>query len=149
MATVRFWATSTAEKLAKFQAVENTYLSVFALLGGLGLLLGTLGLGVILARNIIERRGELASLRAFGYRQATLAKMLLAENSFLILCGMFAGTAAALLAVAPHVFSQNAQTPWPLLLGILLLVWTAGVLASMTALAFSFRVPLLPALKAE
>jgi ABC-type lipoprotein release transport system permease subunit len=144
-----FDATSTLDKLAKFQAVENTYLSVFAVLGGLGLLLGTLGLGIILTRNIIERRGELATLRAFGYRRSALARMLLAENGFLILCGLAIGSAAALLAVAPHLFSQGAQIPWPLLGGILLLVGIVGLLASAVALSFSFRVPLLPALKAE
>jgi len=36
---------STPEKLAAFHRVENTYLSTFQALGGLGLLLGTLGLG--------------------------------------------------------------------------------------------------------
>jgi len=144
-----FDAVATADKLAKFQAVENTYLSVFAVLGGLGLLLGTLGLGLILARNVMERRGELATLRAFGFQQSTLAKMLLAENGWLIFSGLLIGTIAALLAVAPHVFSQNAQVPWLLLGGILLLVGMVGLLASAAALSFSFRVPLLPALKAE
>ncbi|KAA0226695.1 hypothetical protein EDS67_19980, partial [candidate division KSB1 bacterium] len=71
-----FDATLTSEKLAGFQVVENTYLSVFQTLGGLGLLLGTLGLGIILLRNVIERRGELATLRAFGFREATLRHML-------------------------------------------------------------------------
>ncbi|MGH7493591.1 MAG: ABC transporter permease [bacterium] len=144
-----FDATSTAEKLAKFQAVENTYLSVFAVLGGLGLLLGTLGLGIVLTRNVIERRGELATLRAFGFQRAILARMLLAENGFLILCGLAIGSVAALLAVAPHLFSQNAQVPWPLLGGILLLVGIVGLLTSAGALTLSFRETLLPALKAE
>ena len=75
-------AVSTAQKLAHFQEVENTYLSTFQTLGGLGLLLGTLGLGIVLLRNVIERRGELAVLRAFGFRRAVLSRMLLAENGF-------------------------------------------------------------------
>lgn len=144
-----FDVTLTTEKLAQFQAVENTYLSVFAVLGGLGLLLGTLGLGLVLARNVIERRRELATLRAFGYQQSILAKMLLAENGFLIFCGVVMGTVAALLAVAPHLLSKSAQAPWLLLGGVLLLVFVAGMLASAAALAFSFRAPLLPALKEE
>ena len=71
---------STAEKLASYRAVENTYLSTFQILGGLGLLLGTLGLGIVLLRNVIERSGELATLRAFGFRRTTLSLMLLSEN---------------------------------------------------------------------
>jgi len=35
--------TKTSEKLASFNAVENTYLSVFMLLGGLGVIMGISG----------------------------------------------------------------------------------------------------------
>src|SRR5262249_13022561 len=41
-----FEAASTAQRLAAYLAVENTYLSTFQALGGLGLLLGALGLAV-------------------------------------------------------------------------------------------------------
>jgi hypothetical protein len=54
---------SSAERLAAYHRVENTYLSTFQALGGLGLLLGTIGLGAILLRNVLERRRELALLR--------------------------------------------------------------------------------------
>ena len=45
-------AMSTAERLAEFHRVENTYLSTFQTLGGLGLLLGTVGLAAVLLRNV-------------------------------------------------------------------------------------------------
>ena len=61
---------STAERLAGFHRVEYTYLSTFQMLGGLGLVLGTLGLGAILLRNVLERRRELALLRALGYTRS-------------------------------------------------------------------------------
>ena len=61
--------TPTAERLEAYLAVENTYLTTFQALGGLGLLLGALGLAVVLLRSVWERRGELALLRALGYRQ--------------------------------------------------------------------------------
>ena len=57
----------TAQRLAEFHAVENTYLSTFQTLGGLGLLVGTVGLAAVLLRNVLERRRELALLRAVGY----------------------------------------------------------------------------------
>jgi ABC-type antimicrobial peptide transport system permease subunit len=144
-----FDVTSTTEKLADYQAVENTYLSVFQMLGGLGLLLGTLGLGIILIRNIIERRGELATLRAFGFRRSTLAKMLVAENSFLILCGILIGSVSALVAVLPHLLGGHAQTPWLSLTFTLTLVFMIGLIASFVAVSTALRIPLLPALKAE
>ena len=144
-----FDAVSTATLLKNFHAVENTYLSVFQTLGGLGLLLGTLGLGIILIRNVIERRGELALLRALGFRRATLMQMLLLENSFLILVGIAIGGMAALVAVAPHLVSRSAQVPW-LSLGLTLLaVLLVGVLASGVAVIAATRIALLPALKAE
>jgi len=144
-----FDATSTREKLASFQAVENTYLSVFQTLGGLGLLLGTVGLGIILIRNAFERRGELATLRAFGFRRATLTFMLVAENAYLILAGIAIGAISALLAVAPHLTSGNAQVPWLALCLTLFSVLLVGLIASAVSAAFALRIPLLPALKAE
>src|SRR5262249_60381188 len=44
--------TSTRERLESYLAVENTYLSTFQALGGLGLVLGSLGLSVVLLRSV-------------------------------------------------------------------------------------------------
>jgi ABC-type antimicrobial peptide transport system permease subunit len=144
-----FDATSTRDKLAAFQAVENTYLSVFQTLGGLGLLLGTVGLGIVLVRNVIERRGELATLRAFGFQRSTLTFMLLAENVLLILAGLSIGTVSALLAVAPHLTAGSAPVPWLSLALTLLSVLIVGLAASAVSATAALRIPLLPALKAE
>ncbi len=140
---------STTEKLASYRAVENTYLSTFQTLGGLGLLLGTLGLGIVLLRNVIERSGELATLRAFGFRRATLSLMLLAENGFLLLIGILIGTVSALIAVIPHLTTPGAQVPWFSLVMTLVSVFLVGIAASGIAVYFSLRRPLLPALKHE
>src|SRR5207253_8368988 len=92
---------STEARLASFHRVENTYLSTFRALGGLGLILGTVGLAAIVLRNVLERRRELALLRAVGYRPRHLAVMVLAENVLLLCMGLAIGTACALLAVLP------------------------------------------------
>ncbi len=139
--------TSTTEKLASYRAVENTYLSTFQTLGGLGLLLGTLGLGIVLLRNVIERSGELATLRAFGFRRATLSLMLLSENGFLLLTGILIGTVSALIAVTPHLTTPGAQVPWLSLMMTLVSVFLVGMIASAIAVYFALRRPLLPALK--
>ena len=142
-----FDTTTTREKLAGFKAVEHTYLSTFQALGGLGLLLGTLGLGIVLVRNVIERRGELAVLRAFGFRRSSLAWMVLAENAFLLLAGVLIGSLSALLAVAPRLAA--IQVPWLSLSMTLGVVFLVGMLSSVLAVLGALRVPLLPALKAE
>ena len=141
--------TSTTEKLASYRAVENTYLSTFQTLGGLGLLLGTLGLGIVLLRNVIERSGELATLRAFGFRRATLSLMLLSENGFLLLTGILIGAVSALIAVAPHLTTPGAHVPWLSLMMTLVSVFLVGTVASGIAVSFAIRRPLLPGLKRD
>lgn len=142
-------AGSTVERLASFQAVESMYLTTFEMLGGLGLLLGTLGLGIVLLRNVLERRGELAMLRAFGYRRSVLASMVLAENTFLLAAGLVIGTGAGLIAVAPHLLSGGIEVPWSSLLLTLTAVFAVGLLVSLSAVLGSSRIPLLPALKSD
>jgi ABC-type lipoprotein release transport system permease subunit len=142
-----FDATTTVEKLASFKVVENTYLSTFQFLGGLGLLLGTVGLGVVLVRNVIERRGELATLRAFGFRKGRLALLILAENVLLLATGMGIGTVAALASVAPRM--THLDVPWAGLAATLGLVLAVGMLSSVFAVIGALRVPLLPSLKAD
>jgi predicted lysophospholipase L1 biosynthesis ABC-type transport system permease subunit len=139
----------TGERLANFHRVENTYLSTFQMLGALGLLLGTLGMAAVLLRNVLERRRELALLRAVGYNSSHFTLMVVAENALLLFCGLITGTVTALLAIAPVFFSQHAQLP-SLSLGLLLLaVLTSGLTASILATWAALRSPLLPALRTE
>lgn len=139
--------TNTIEKLANYRAVENTYLSTFQTLGGLGLLLGTFGLGILLLRNTIERRGELAMLCAVGFRQSTLSTMILAENAFLLAVGILIGTSSALTAVAPHLIKSGTNIPWISLVVTLILVFSVGIAASAVGVWVGFKTPLLVALK--
>ena len=142
-------AGSVSERIAGFHRVEYTYLSTFQALGGLGLVLGTLGLGAVLLRNVLERRRELALLRALGYRQSDFFVMVVAENVFLLICGLAAGTGSALVAIAPAFLDRGGQLPGPsvglLLLGVLL----TGLMASIGATAAALRSPLLPALRSD
>lgn len=142
-------ATRTADRLAGYLVVENTYLSTFQTLGGLGLLLGTLGLAVVMVRNVLERRGELALLQAVGFGRASISWLVLAENGFLLVFGVVIGTAAALLAVAPHLVSGQADPPWVSLSATLLLILAAGLAAGGAAVAVTVRGPLVAALRRE
>ena len=140
---------ATSDRLAGFHRVENTYLSTFQILGGLGLVLGTLGMAAVLLRNVLERRRELALLRVVGYNSSHFAQMVIAENALLLCCGLITGTVCALLAIVPVFFTRHAQLP-SVALGLLLLgVLISGLTASVVATWAALRSPLLPALRAE
>ena len=143
-----FDLTSASARLASYRAVENTYISTFQSLGGLGVLLGTLGLALILFRNIIERRGELATLRAFGFRRQLLSRMLFLESCFLLAVGMLIGIVAGLVAI---LGSQGhlPSFPWVSLTITLLFIFGFGIIANAIAVAVALRSPLLSTLKSE
>jgi len=144
-----FDVVATDERLANFHRVENTYLSTFQMLGGLGLALGTLGMAAVLLRNVFERRRELALLRAVGYNSSHFATMVITENVLMLCCGLIVGFICALLAIAPVLFERGGRLP-NISLGLLLLaVLLSGATASLVATLAALRSPLLPALRAE
>ena len=149
LADFGFDVVSAAERLAAFHRVENTYLATFQTLGGLGLILGTFGLGAVLLRNVLERRRELALMRAVGYNARHLSLMVLAENAFLLFAGLAAGTGCAVIAIAPAWLERGGGVPLLSLGGLLLVVVATGLTASLAATIAAVRSPLLGALRAE
>jgi len=142
-----FHVTSAAERLASFQAVENTYLSTFQALGGIGLLLGVVGLAIVLLRNFQERLGEWALLQALGYARRDLGWLALVEQGMLLMLGMSVGLVSAVVAVGPLWATQAGQLPWRQMLLLAVLLPLVGGLAGMAALWSVLRVPLLAALR--
>ncbi len=55
-------------------------------------MLGTIGLAIVLLRNVLERRREMALLRAVGYNSKHFTLMVVTENAFLVCCGLVTGT---------------------------------------------------------
>ena len=137
------------DRIASFLAVQNTYLSTFQTLGGLGLLLGTIGLSTVMLRNVLERRSELALLRAVGFRRGNVSLLVLIENAALLLWGLVAGGGSALLAMLPHLTTVGADVPWQLCGGILAAVFAVGMLASVAAVAEAVRTPIVATLRGE
>ena len=140
---------STSEKLAGYHRVENAYLSTFQMLGGLGLVLGTFGLAVVLLRNVLERRRELALLRAVGYETRHFSLMIAAENGLLLFLGLLTGSLAALVAIAPALVSRGGSFGGGFLGVLLGAVVVSGFVSSLLAVAAVSRAPLLASLRAE
>ncbi len=139
--------TPTVRRLEAFNAVQNTYLNTFQVLGGLGLLLGSVGLGVVVLRNVLERRGELALLIAVGFRARALRWLVLSEHGALLLLGLLIGTVAALVAVLPTILSPGAELPFRSLSLTLGAVFGSGLIWTWAATQLALRGSLLQALR--
>jgi len=141
--------TGAAEKLNAFNAVQNTYLDTFQVLGGLGLLLGSVGLGVVVLRNVLERRGELALLAAVGYPPRVLRRLVVGEHAVLQALGLALGVLAGLVAVLPTLLSPAARLSYLPLAATLGLVFVNGLFWTWAAARLALRGELLPALRDE
>jgi putative ABC transport system permease protein len=149
LAPFGFDAVGTADRLASFHRVENTYLSTFQALGGLGLLLGTIGLSAIMFRNVLERRRELALLRAVGYDARHVSIVIVAEAALLLGAGLLSGAACAALAIAPAWLGRGGALPGRGLVLLLAAVAVAGLVSSVVATRAALRGNMLEALRTE
>jgi hypothetical protein len=141
--------TDAADRLAQFNSVENTYLSIFLMLGGLGMILGAVGLGIALARNILDRRQELALLKSMGFTTASILGILAREHMLLLGLGTFAGTATAIIATLPSILSDYVQASWQTALFIVLLIVLNGLFWVLYIANRYVRQNLLEALRSE
>ncbi|WP_233148620.1 FtsX-like permease family protein [Rhodopirellula sp. MGV] len=144
---VGFDVSNSADVLAGMMAVQNTYLRTFQSLGGLGLLLGTVGLAVAQVRNLLQRRRELAVMRAIGFTRRRLATMVVGETASLLAMGIGCGVLCAVLAVLPYAWSQGI-TP-PVLEPILIVagIFVFGLFAGLVAAIQVARMRLLDSLR--
>jgi putative ABC transport system permease protein len=138
--------TRATDRLNAFNAVQNTYINTFQILGGLGLLLGSFGLGVVVLRNVFERRGELALLQAVGFTPQRVRRLVLGEHAALMAAGLLIGVVAAVVAVLPHV--SEAHSILSLLLTLAGVV-VFGLAATWFAASLALRGNLLESLRSE
>jgi ABC-type antimicrobial peptide transport system permease subunit len=139
--------TEADKRLNAFNAVQNTYLSTFQILGGLGLLLGTAGLGVVVLRNVFERRGELGILLALGFRKKSLSRLVLAEHLALLLLGLGVGIFAAGVTVLPGLLRPGQPFPYRSLFYTLSTVFGTGMFFTWFAAQWALRGKLIDSLR--
>ena len=141
--------TPAKDRLIEFSKVQNTYLDIFQVLGGLALLLGSVGLGVVVLRNVLERRGELALLQAVGFRKSSLHWLVLAEHGGLLALGLAGGIISALVAIWPSLTAPGQGLPMGLLTWTVGGILLSGLLWTWLAAIVALRGKLLPALRSE
>ena len=120
--------TPASERLAQFNSVENTYLSVFMLLGGLGVLIGTFGLGIVVFKTIREREAEMALYQAIGLGKRLVLRLVSAEYLLILISGLLIGTLSALIGLIPTILMHDTPIPWAFIAIILLVIFTSGLL---------------------
>lgn len=139
----------TRQRWAAYHEVENTYLATFQALGSLGLLLGTVGLGAVLARNVLERRKEIGLLRAVGFAQSDIRQMVLSEGLALVVGGVLLGAGCAAIAILPALRDRAQALPLASIGGLIAGVLITGAIASLLAVHLTSRTPVVAAIKAE
>jgi ABC-type antimicrobial peptide transport system permease subunit len=122
------------ERLASFFVVTNTYLSVFTILGGIGMILGVAGLGFILIRNFNQRKRDFGLMMAAGYSVKSIRTIVFGEHARILLAGIFTGIISALVATWPSI-QNDSEIPWKTIAVMVVLVLITGL----TALAVSAR----------
>lgn len=139
----------TREILNELIGVQNAYLATFLELGGLGLLMGTIGLAAVILRSAADRQQEFALMLASGFQPRDIARMLVLEHESLLMAGVVGGTACALLATAPHLLSSESSVNWGALGGMLMAVLAVGYVVCHIAGAMASRGRLIEALRSE
>jgi len=140
---------SAIERLREFYAVESTYLAMFLALGGMGVTLGSLGMGVVMLRNLLERRGELAMLGAVGFRTRDILRLLVVEHATLLLAAAAIGGGAAAVSMIPAVTVSATKLPLAFEAGMLILIIGCGMASMAVALRLGRPGDYLAALRDE
>jgi putative ABC transport system permease protein len=119
--------------------VENTYISIFQVILVFGLIIGTLGFGIVVSRNVSERRREIGILRAIGFSKGKVLRALLFENTYIILCAIIIGTLSGIIASSIYLIKMHlAITSWPWLY-VLAILFISFVVAISSTLIPIFR----------
>ncbi|MCB1276209.1 ABC transporter permease [Prosthecobacter sp.] len=139
----------TKQRLELFLSVQNTYIGIFTVLGGLGVLLGTAGIGVLIARHVLERRGELGLMQALGFRAEALRGMIMGEHGVLLILGVVLGVITASLAIIPQLIERGGGLPMGFLSKLIAAVLGFGLLVCIVAISSAVRGRLTDSIRRE
>jgi ABC-type antimicrobial peptide transport system permease subunit len=140
---------TASARLADFTKVRNTYLSIFLFLGGLGLVIGSAGSGIVVMRNVLERREELAVLRAVGFTKKAVRGVVYREHAFMIAAGVVCGAVSALMSVIPMLMDRGTGPSSAFLVAVLAAVVAINFGWTYVATALAMRGEPLSALRRE
>jgi len=137
--------TRTTERLAQFNKIENTYLSIFLILGSFGIFLGSFGISIVVFRNVYEQKSELALMQAVGIEKRMIKKMIVQGHLLLLFAGILIGLTASLFTS----FSSIDKIPYLLITLIILIVTANGIFWTHFSAEQALSSDLLPSLRKE
>jgi len=92
--------TTTNERLRQFNAVNDTYLTIFLTLGSLGLLLGIISFIIVVRKNLAMRRKEIDLYHTLGFTDSKIKRTLYRENLIVPLYAIAVGVIGSLVGVS-------------------------------------------------
>jgi hypothetical protein len=137
----------TTDRLLAFYQIENTYLNIFLMLGALGLLIGTLGLGILIFRITYEQIPEYTLLLSLGFKKSLIQRLVLSEKLFIMIVSVLIGLVPAVLSGLPSLISSVYSNLWIWLPAISILVILSGTIFSLVAIRLAFKQNLVQALR--
>lgn len=138
------------EEVSKQQVQVFVLIEVFM---GLGLVVGIAGLGIVMLRNVRERRQQVGVLRAIGFQTRMVLNAFFIEASFISVLGLAVGLVLGLILayeVWDDFFRPTGSlwvVPWDQLAVILLMAYLATTLAALGPARQASRMPPAEALR--
>jgi putative ABC transport system permease protein len=138
----------TSDRLASFNKVTNTYLSVFGIFGAFGMIIGIAGLGFVLLRNYNQRKQEFALMLATGFHVKNIRRMIFSEQVLILFAGVSAGIVSALVATSPSI-KNSPDIPWLFIFLMILAIVITGLFALSLSVRSVTKDSLITSLKKE
>lgn len=104
-------AVPCTEKLRIFNSVTDTYLTIFLMLGAIGLLLGVASLVIGVRKRLAGKKKDIRLERSLGFEDETIARNLENENILPPVIAILLGFASAILSVVTS-FGTISPATW-------------------------------------
>jgi putative ABC transport system permease protein len=105
-------AVLVSDEMEDLVAVNRTFNYLIQGFIGLGLVVGVAALGVVSARNGVERRQEIGVMRAIGFEQGRVQLGFLIESSMIAVAGIAVGTILGLILAFNIIDDSRRQASW-------------------------------------
>jgi ABC-type lipoprotein release transport system permease subunit len=110
-----------------YRRVERTFMLIFGVLGGLGVLLAVLGVIALFYRRVVDSSRDVLILEALGFSPAQAHRLGVTEMASLMGLGMGCGVIAALVSLVPSLMLME----WTVLVRFLFLALAVFVVGCM------------------